>query len=95
MILRGTFLCEGVPRFVFQTDMPRPDRAPGAALFYSNPKGTHTLSSSAAKNAYSFDDLSRVIRIYNSGAELADLVALAEACSFFAVEARRSIHPEQ
>ena len=55
----------------------------------------YTLSSSAAKNAYSFDDLSRVIRIYNPDADLAELVALAEACSFFAVEARRSIRPGQ
>ena len=55
----------------------------------------YTLSSSAAKNAYSFDDLSRVIKIYNPDADLAELVALAEACSFFAVEARRSIRPGQ
>ena len=54
----------------------------------------YTLSSSAAKNAYNFDDLSRVIRIYNPDADLAELVALAEACSFFAVEARRSIRPK-
>ena len=53
----------------------------------------YTLSSSATKNAYSFSDLSRVIRIYNPDASLNDLVALAEACSFFAVEARRSIRP--
>ena len=53
----------------------------------------YTLSASAAKNAYSFDDLSRVIRLYNPDATLSDLVALAEACSFFAVEARRSIRP--
>ena len=55
----------------------------------------YTLSSSAAKNAYNFDDLSRVIKIYNPDADLAELVALAEACSFFAVEARRSIRPGQ
>ena len=53
----------------------------------------YTLSASSAKNAYSFDDLSRVIRLYNPDATLSDLVALAEACSFFAVEARRSIRP--
>ena len=53
----------------------------------------YTLSTSASKNAYSFDDLSRVIKIYNPDADLAELVALAEACSFFAVEARRSIRP--
>ena len=49
----------------------------------------YTLSSSAAKNAYNFDDLSAVIRIYNPGAELNSLIALAEACSYYAVEARR------
>ena len=53
----------------------------------------YTLSSSAAKNAYSFDDLSRVIRLYNPDATLDQLVALAEACSYFSVEARRSIRP--
>lgn len=53
----------------------------------------YTLSTSSTKNAYNFDDLSRVIKIYNSDANLIELVALAEACSFFAVEARRSIRP--
>ena len=53
----------------------------------------YTLSASTAKNAYNFDDLSRVIRIYNPDANLNELIALAEACSYFAVEARRSIHP--
>ncbi len=53
----------------------------------------YTLSSSAAKNAYSFDDLSKVIRIYNPEANLNELVALAEACSYFSVEARRSLRP--
>ena len=47
------------------------------------------LSSSAAMNAYNFDDLSRVIRIYNPKATLNELVALAEACSYRAVQARR------
>ena len=50
----------------------------------------YTLSSSASKNAYNFDDLSQVIRIYNQNANLPELVALAEACSFYAVEARRN-----
>ncbi len=54
----------------------------------------YTLSSSAAKNAYNFDDLSKVIRLYSPDSTLNDLVALAEACSFFAVEARRSIRPD-
>ena len=49
----------------------------------------YTLSSSAAKNAYSFDDLSGVIRIFNPEADLSRLVALAEACSYEEVEARR------
>ena len=53
----------------------------------------YALASSASKNAYNFDDLSRVIKLYNSDANLIELVALAEACSFFAVEARRSIRP--
>ena len=55
----------------------------------------YTLATSASRNAYSFDDLSRVIKIYNPDADLVELVALAEACSFFAVEARRSIRPGQ
>ncbi len=50
----------------------------------------YALSSSAAMNAYSFDDLSRVICIYNPKANLNELVALAEACSYRAVQARRS-----
>ncbi len=55
----------------------------------------YTLSSSVAKNAYNFDDLSKVIRLYNPDATLAELIALAEACSYFAVEARRAAHPAQ
>lgn len=54
----------------------------------------YALASSASKNAYNFDDLSRVIKLYNADANLIELVALAEACSFFAVEARRSIRPD-
>ncbi len=50
----------------------------------------YTLSASAAMNAYNFDDLSRVICIYNPNANLNELVALAEACSYRAVQARRS-----
>ena len=49
----------------------------------------YALSTSASKNAYNFDDLSNVIRIYNPNANLPELVALAEACSYYAVEARR------
>ncbi|MBQ4370039.1 MAG: hypothetical protein II784_03460 [Oscillospiraceae bacterium] len=49
----------------------------------------YALSSSAAKNAYNFDDLSAVIRIYNPDANLNELAALAEACSYRAVQARR------
>jgi len=49
----------------------------------------YTLSASAAMNAYNFDDLSRVIRIYNENANLNELVALAEACSYRSVRARR------
>lgn len=49
----------------------------------------YALSTSAAMNAYNFDDLSRVIRAYNPEANLNELVALAEACSYRAVQARR------
>ncbi len=55
----------------------------------------YTLATSASKNAYSFDDLARIIKLYNPYATVNDLVALAEACSYFAVEARRSIRPGQ
>ena len=48
------------------------------------------LSTSVAMNAYNFDDLIRVICIYNPKANLNELVALAEACSYRAVRARRS-----
>ena len=50
----------------------------------------YALSTSAAMNAYNFDDLSRVIRIYNPDADLNALCALAEACSYRAVQARRA-----
>ncbi len=49
----------------------------------------YALSESAAMNAYNFDDLSRVICLYNPNANLNELVALAEACSYRAVAARR------
>ncbi len=49
----------------------------------------YALSTSAAMNAYNFDDLSKVIRVYNPDANLNALVALAEACSYRAVQARR------
>lgn len=50
----------------------------------------YTLSISAAMNAYNFDDLAKVTCLYNSEANLNDLVALAEACSFRAVQSRRN-----
>ena len=50
----------------------------------------YALSASAAMNAYNFDDLARVIRIYNPEADLNALCALAEACSYRAVQARRA-----
>ena len=50
----------------------------------------YALSTSAAMNAYNFEDLSRVIRIYNPDADLNALCALAEACSYRAVQARRA-----
>ena len=49
----------------------------------------YALSTSAAMNAYNFDDLSHVIRLFNPEANLNSLVALAEACSYRAVRARR------
>ena len=49
----------------------------------------YALSASAAMNAYNFEDLSHVIRLYNPGASLNELVALAEACSYNSVLARR------
>ena len=49
----------------------------------------YALSASAAMNAYNFDDLSRVIKIFNADANLNELVALAEACSYRSVQARR------
>ncbi len=60
---------------------------------YDDYVAKYTLSTSSSRNAYSFEDLSRVICIYNPDATLNELVALAEACSFFAVEARRSVRP--
>ena len=54
----------------------------------------YALSNSASRNAYSFDDLVKVIRIFNPDATLVELEALAEASSIFAVEARRSVRPD-
>ena len=55
----------------------------------------YAFANSAAMNAYNFDDLSQVIRIYNPNATLNDLVALAEACSYRSVQARRSARTTQ
>ena len=49
----------------------------------------YTLSVSAAMNAYNFEDLSKIIKIYNKDASVSELIALAEACSYNAVLARR------
>ena len=49
----------------------------------------YTLSTSTALNAYNFEDLVKVIKLYNKDANLNELVALAEACSYRAVLARR------
>lgn len=50
----------------------------------------YALSSSAAMNAYNFDDLSQVCCLFNPDANLAELIALAEASSYEDVLARRS-----
>ena len=50
----------------------------------------YALSTSAAMNAYNFDDLAKVVKIYNPDADLNELCALAEACSYRAVQARRA-----
>ncbi len=49
----------------------------------------YALSASSAMNAYNFEDLSHVIRLYNPNADLNELIALAEACSYNSVLARR------
>ncbi len=49
----------------------------------------YAFSASATLNAYNFDDLSRVVRLYAPEAGPEDLVALAEACSFRDAKARR------
>ena len=49
----------------------------------------YALSNSAAFNAYNFEDLSRVCKIFNPEAACENLIVLAEACSFDAVMARR------
>ena len=51
----------------------------------------YALSTSAALNAYNFDDLSRVCRIFHSDAGPEELTALAEASSYEAVLARRGV----
>ena len=53
----------------------------------------YALSASAAMNAYNFDDLAQVIRIFNPASDLNELVALAEACSYRSVQARRTAQP--
>ena len=50
----------------------------------------YALSVSPSMNAYNFEDLSGIIRIYNSDSSLDDLVTLAEACDYRAVLARRN-----
>ena len=50
----------------------------------------YSLSTSASMIAYSYEDLAQVCRYYNANASLADLIALAEACSYEDVLARRS-----
>lgn len=55
----------------------------------------YALSASAAMNAYNFDDLSRVTKIYNPEANLNALCALAEACSYRAVRARRDTREKE
>ena len=49
----------------------------------------YALSNSATMNAYNIDDLSKVMRIFNPDATLAELVALAEASSYEDVMIRR------
>ena len=49
-----------------------------------------SLATSASMNAYNFQDLAQICRLYNPNATLEDLVALAEACSYEDVVARRS-----
>ena len=51
----------------------------------------YALSSSAAMNAYNFEDLARVTKLFNPDANLNELCALAEACSYRAVQARRGV----
>ena len=49
----------------------------------------YALSQSESMNAFNFEDLSAVIRLYNPDATLDDLLTLAEGCSYEAVLARR------
>ena len=48
----------------------------------------YALSQSESMNAFNYEDLSAVIREYNPKATLADLLTLAEGCSYEAVLAR-------
>ena len=50
----------------------------------------YALSQSESMNAFNYDDLSHVIRLYNPNATLQDLLTLADGCSFEAVVARRA-----
>ena len=50
----------------------------------------YALSAGTAMTAYSFEDLKSVIRLYNPDADLSELVALAEACSYREVLSRRN-----
>ena len=49
----------------------------------------YALSQSESMNAFTYEDLSQVIRLYNPNATLQDLLTLAEGCSYEAVLARR------
>ncbi len=50
----------------------------------------YALSVSAGMNAYNFDDLSNVCRLFNPDASLSQLLELASACGYDDVMARRS-----
>ncbi len=49
----------------------------------------HSLATSVSMNAYNFEDLSKVCRIYNPKATLQELITLAKASSYEDVLARR------
>ena len=50
----------------------------------------YALSSSKTMTGFNFDDLSQVCRVFNPNANVADLVKLAQECSYEAVLARRN-----